>query len=149
MAGSTWAGRIMSMSKHEADFQAAAGMLRAAEKALSWTQRLLWPLYLLISLALLMTFLYAPAEAKMGEVQRIFYFHVGAAWNAFLASPALIRVVDVEAAVVGVVGMKGEAEKALFDPVGQHPIGEIDECRIEQLAIRVEHPDNPEALHHE
>lgn len=36
-------------------------------------------------LALYMVFLYAPREKTMGDVQRIFYFHVGAWWIAFLA----------------------------------------------------------------
>lgn len=36
-------------------------------------------------LALYLAFVYAPTEATMGHVQRIFYFHVGAAWTAFLA----------------------------------------------------------------
>ena len=36
-------------------------------------------------LALYLAFVYAPKEATMGHVQRIFYFHVGAAWTAFLA----------------------------------------------------------------
>jgi heme exporter protein C len=36
-------------------------------------------------LALYMAFVYAPKEATMGQVQRIFYFHAGAAWTAFLA----------------------------------------------------------------
>ncbi len=35
--------------------------------------------------ALYMTFIYAPEEATMGPVQRIFYFHVGSGWTAFLA----------------------------------------------------------------
>ena len=35
--------------------------------------------------ALYGAFLYAPTEATMGDVQRIFYFHVPAAWTAFLA----------------------------------------------------------------
>jgi heme exporter protein C len=35
--------------------------------------------------ALYMAFLYAPPEATMGDVQRIFYFHVPSAWIAFLA----------------------------------------------------------------
>lgn len=35
--------------------------------------------------ALGMVFLYAPREAVMGEVQRIFYFHVASAWVGFLA----------------------------------------------------------------
>jgi heme exporter protein C len=33
--------------------------------------------------ALGMVFLYAPREATMGEVQRIFYFHVSSAWVGF------------------------------------------------------------------
>ncbi len=36
-------------------------------------------------LALYLAFVYAPEEATMGDVQRIFYFHVGAAWTASLA----------------------------------------------------------------
>lgn len=36
-------------------------------------------------LALYMAFLFAPTEATMGDVQRIFYFHVPSAWVAFLA----------------------------------------------------------------
>ncbi|GAB6876112.1 cytochrome c biogenesis protein [Thermaerobacter litoralis] len=35
--------------------------------------------------ALYMAFLYAPPERVMGNVQRIFYFHVATAWVAFLA----------------------------------------------------------------
>ena len=35
--------------------------------------------------ALGMVFLYAPREATMGEVQRIFYFHVASAWVGFFA----------------------------------------------------------------
>ena len=34
--------------------------------------------------ALYMVFLYAPEEATMGPVQRIFYFHVSSAWTAYL-----------------------------------------------------------------
>ena len=30
-------------------------------------------------------FLYAPQEATMGEVQRIFYIHVASAWTALMA----------------------------------------------------------------
>jgi heme exporter protein C len=36
-------------------------------------------------LATLAVFVYAPREAKMGDVQRIFYFHVSTAWSGFLA----------------------------------------------------------------
>jgi heme exporter protein C len=35
--------------------------------------------------SLYMVFLYAPREATMGDVQRIFYFHVPSAWLAFFA----------------------------------------------------------------
>ena len=35
--------------------------------------------------ALRMIFLYAPREATMGDVQRIFYFHVASAWVGFFA----------------------------------------------------------------
>jgi heme exporter protein C len=41
---------------------------------------LLW-----VTVALYMIFLYAPEEATMGEVQRIFYIHVPSAWTAFVA----------------------------------------------------------------
>lgn len=40
---------------------------------------------LLIAIALMMVFLYAPREATMGDVQRIFYFHVASAWVGFFA----------------------------------------------------------------
>ncbi|HLF02107.1 MAG TPA: cytochrome c biogenesis protein CcsA [Anaerolineales bacterium] len=36
-------------------------------------------------IALGLVFLYAPREVTMGEVQRIFYFHVPSAWVGFLA----------------------------------------------------------------
>ncbi len=47
-------------------------------------------LHLLLTLgwvfaALYLIFQYAPEEATMGEVQRIFYIHVSSAWTAFLA----------------------------------------------------------------
>ncbi len=35
--------------------------------------------------ALLLVFLVAPREATMGDVQRIFYFHVPASWDGYLA----------------------------------------------------------------
>ncbi len=35
--------------------------------------------------SLYLVFIWAPAEKSMGEVQRIFYFHVPAAWISFLA----------------------------------------------------------------
>ncbi|MDA2930775.1 cytochrome c biogenesis protein [Acidobacteria bacterium AH-259-O06] len=60
-------------------------LTRSAARYLRITGWLLIPLYFLMVLALYGAFLYAPTEKVMGEVQRIFYFHVGAAWNAFLA----------------------------------------------------------------
>jgi len=41
--------------------------------------------YLLILTGLYMAFLYAPEETTMGDVQRIFYFHVPSAWISFIA----------------------------------------------------------------
>lgn len=38
-----------------------------------------------VLVALGMVFLYAPREVTMGEVQRIFYFHVASAWVGFFA----------------------------------------------------------------
>lgn len=41
--------------------------------------------YLLIVASLFMALVYAPTERFMGDVQRIFYFHVPLAWLAFLS----------------------------------------------------------------
>lgn len=41
--------------------------------------------FLSMGLALYMVFIYAPTEAQMGVVQRIFYFHVPSAMTSFLA----------------------------------------------------------------
>ncbi len=41
--------------------------------------------FIAVEMALYLTFLYAPTEKIMGDVQRIFYFHVSAAWASFLA----------------------------------------------------------------
>jgi len=48
-------------------------------KALSWITGALF------GVALYMVFFYAPREAVMGEVQRVFYFHVAAGWVGALA----------------------------------------------------------------
>lgn len=37
-----------------------------------------------IPVSLYMVFVFAPTEATMGHVQRIFYYHVATAWNAFV-----------------------------------------------------------------
>lgn len=44
-----------------------------------------YAVYVLVALGLVWTFLVSPTEKVMGDVQRIFYFHVASAWNAFLA----------------------------------------------------------------
>ncbi len=44
----------------------------------------------LLVAALYMVFFYAPREAVMGEVQRVFYFHVAAGWVAALAFLATV-----------------------------------------------------------
>lgn len=41
--------------------------------------------FIALLIALLTTFFYAPVESSMGNVQRIFYFHVGTAWVAAVA----------------------------------------------------------------
>lgn len=50
-----------------------------------WARVLPWVTYALVVLALLLAFVLTPPEATMGQVVRLLYFHVGAAWNAFLA----------------------------------------------------------------
>jgi heme exporter protein C len=44
-----------------------------------------WLVWLAVVASMYLGFLYAPPEATMGDAQRIMYFHVAAAWNAFLA----------------------------------------------------------------
>jgi len=56
-----------------------------ADRHLTFAAWLLIPLYIVGVVALWAAFLHAPTERVMGEVQRIFYFHVGAAWTAFFA----------------------------------------------------------------
>jgi heme exporter protein C len=54
-----------------------------------WTrthQKLLWALSAVaIGVSLFLVFLVAPREATMGDIQRVFYFHVPAAWVGYLA----------------------------------------------------------------
>jgi heme exporter protein C len=44
-----------------------------------------WAAAIMVIASLLVIFFYAPTETTMGNVQRIFYFHVGSAWVASLA----------------------------------------------------------------
>ncbi|GAB4580241.1 MAG: cytochrome c biogenesis protein CcsA [Anaerolineales bacterium] len=50
-----------------------------ALKILDWTS------LLLLAVATYMTLVYAPMEAVMGNVQRVFYFHVATGWVGFLS----------------------------------------------------------------
>lgn len=53
-----------------------------------WTKisnYLFYPLILLIPFSLYMVFVYAPEEATMGIIQKIFYYHVSAGWVFMLA----------------------------------------------------------------
>jgi len=44
-----------------------------------------WAAVVMMLGGLAMVFLYAPRERNMGDVQRIFYFHLGSAWVGFFA----------------------------------------------------------------
>jgi heme exporter protein C len=52
----------------------------------AWSEKIL-PSFSLVAMlaALWFAFLYAPTEKTMGDVQRIFYFHVASWWVAFIA----------------------------------------------------------------
>jgi heme exporter protein C len=50
-----------------------------------WMNVLTAAVFLTMILDLYLIFIFAPEERSMGQVQRIFYFHVPAAWIAFLA----------------------------------------------------------------
>jgi heme exporter protein C len=60
-------------------------MSREPKKADRLTIVLNWAAVVMMMGALAMVFLYAPRERTMGDVQRIFYFHLGAAWVGFFA----------------------------------------------------------------
>jgi heme exporter protein C len=46
---------------------------------------LTWASTIVMVVALYMVFVYAPTERTMGDMQRIFYFHVSSAWVGFFA----------------------------------------------------------------
>ena len=64
---------------------------RGSAAGQSWAARLLpsgplgWLVLVFIVAALFSALIYAPTEATMGDVQRIFYFHVPSAWVGFLS----------------------------------------------------------------
>ncbi len=67
------------MSVAGKQFAQAAQRLEALQRGLGW---LALPA---VIFALYMGLVWAPEERTLGTVQRIFYFHVGSAWNAYLA----------------------------------------------------------------
>lgn len=46
---------------------------------------LAWVTFVAVLGALFLAFLYAPPDVKLGDTQRIFYFHVASAWTGLLA----------------------------------------------------------------
>ncbi|WP_420628707.1 cytochrome c biogenesis protein [Candidatus Leptofilum sp.] len=50
-----------------------------------WIPTLNWLAAVTLVVSLVLTFFYAPTERTMGNVQRIFYFHVGTAWVGAVA----------------------------------------------------------------
>jgi heme exporter protein C len=46
---------------------------------------LTWASAIVMIMALYLVFVYAPTERTMGDVQRVFYFHVSSAWVGFFA----------------------------------------------------------------
>ncbi len=48
------------------------------KKSSGWVDWLGWLTLVVITLGLYLAFVYAPTEEKMGSIQRIFYFHIGA-----------------------------------------------------------------------
>lgn len=50
-----------------------------------WFEALIALSALMVAIALYLVFLVAPREAVMGDIQRIFYFHVASSWTGYLA----------------------------------------------------------------
>ncbi len=44
-----------------------------------------WLTFILIIVSMLFIFIITPADIRLGDPQKIFYFHVASAWNAFFA----------------------------------------------------------------
>ena len=57
---------------------------------------------LLVIAATLVVFIYAPIEANMGRVQKIFYFHIATAWVGMLG---FLVAVIAAVAVLGSIGL--------------------------------------------
>lgn len=71
------------MATNEAQFEIASG-----ERGLDATPRMLLVVdvvaFLMMAVATALVFFYAPLEAVMGAVQKVFYFHVAAGWVGML-----------------------------------------------------------------
>ncbi len=72
------------------------------------SERWTLPLLLLAMVAaLFLVFLWAPVDVRLGVVQKIFYFHVASAWNAFLSFFVVF--------LTGILYLRGR--RRLFDTV--------------------------------
>lgn len=60
-------------------------LAQPAQRLGNWHRGLGWLALPAVVFALYMGLVWAPEERTLGVVQRIFYFHVGSAWNAYLA----------------------------------------------------------------
>ncbi|OUM85898.1 MAG: cytochrome C assembly protein [Bacillus thermozeamaize] len=54
-------------------------------RLLLWQRVLGWLALLMVAADVYFVFFYAPTEKYMGDVQRLMYYHVATAWNAYLA----------------------------------------------------------------
>lgn len=59
--------------------------MRDSGRAGSGEKILAWATFAAVLLALYLALVYAPTEKTMGDVQRIFYFHVASAWIGMIA----------------------------------------------------------------
>lgn len=75
---------------------------------LHWLKILDYVTAILFVVAIGMVFLYAPAEAVMGQVQRVFYFHVASGWVGMLGF--------IVAAAAGMIYLR--TERRIWDTVG-------------------------------
>ncbi|MBB5174805.1 cytochrome c biogenesis protein [Texcoconibacillus texcoconensis] len=85
----------------------------------------------IVIMALYLTFIWSPVERTMGEVQKIFYFHVGSAWNAFFAFFVVLvfsilylvkrkRIYDIIAGVSAEIGVVFTAIVLATGPIWAH-----------------------------
>jgi heme exporter protein C len=81
-----------------------------------------------MAVALALVFLVAPREAVMGDVQRIFYFHVSAAWTGYLA-----LLVALCGSLLYLIGARNRVFSG--DPIGRTKPGFFDTLRWDALAL--------------